>query len=73
SQRDISFIWPLTALSFVMTTLAAVFYLREHVSGTRWAGVALIMLGAGLITWSEKVKEPKENAAVAAITAQEAP
>lgn len=57
SQREISFVWPLTSLSFVMTTLAAVFYLREHVSGTRWAGVALIMMGAALITWSEKRKE----------------
>jgi drug/metabolite transporter (DMT)-like permease len=71
SQREISFVWPLTSLSFVMTTLAAVFYLREHVSAARWAGVALIMLGAGLITWSEKVKEPKENAPVATATAQE--
>ena len=63
SQRDVSFIWPLTALSFVMTTLAAVFYLKEPVSGMRWAGVALIMMGAGLITWSEKIKEPRQQAA----------
>lgn len=57
SQKDISFVWPLTSLSFVMTTLAAVFYLKENVTAARWAGVALIMLGAGLITWSEKSKE----------------
>src|SRR5687767_3501709 len=65
SQREISFVWPLTSLSFVMTTLAAVFYLKEHVAPARWIGVALIMLGAGLITWSEKVKEPKQQAAAA--------
>ena len=59
SQKEISFVWPLTSLSFVMTTLAAVFYLHEHVSGTRWAGVALIMIGAALITWSEKQKEQR--------------
>jgi drug/metabolite transporter (DMT)-like permease len=64
-HRDISFVWPLTAVSFVMTTLAAIFILKEQVSGLRWAGVILIMLGAGFITWSEKVKEIKaENAAV---------
>ncbi len=63
SQREISFVWPLTSLSFVMTTLAAVFYLKEHVSSARWIGVAFIMLGAGFITWSEKVKEPREKAA----------
>jgi drug/metabolite transporter (DMT)-like permease len=57
SQRQLSFVWPLTSLSFVMTTLAAVFYLREHVSATRWTGVALIMLGAAFITWSEAKKK----------------
>lgn len=62
SQREISFVWPLTSLSFVMTTLAAVFYLNEHVSAARWLGVAFIMMGAGFITWSEKVKEPREKA-----------
>jgi len=56
-QRDVSFIWPLTALTFITTTLAAKFMLHEHVSGARWAGVALIMLGAALITWSEKHKD----------------
>jgi drug/metabolite transporter (DMT)-like permease len=64
SQKEISFVWPLTSLSFVMTTLAAVFYLHEHVSGTRWAGVALIMIGAALITWSEKQKEARRAVAV---------
>jgi drug/metabolite transporter (DMT)-like permease len=64
SQKEISFVWPLTSLSFVMTTLAAVFYLHEHVSGTRWAGVALIMIGAALITWSEKQKESSRAAQV---------
>lgn len=53
-QRDISFVWPLTSLSFVMTTFASIFILKEHVSAARWAGVGLIMLGAAFITWSEK-------------------
>jgi drug/metabolite transporter (DMT)-like permease len=66
SQREISFVWPLTSLSFVMTTLAAVFYLKEHVSGARWIGVALIMMGAGFITWSEKVKDAREKPAAPA-------
>ena len=57
SQKDISFVWPLTSLSFVMTTLAAILILKEQVSGMRWTGVALIMIGAAFITWSEKAKE----------------
>lgn len=57
SQRDVSLIWPLTSLGFVITAVAARFFLNEQVSGVRWAGVLLIVLGAGLVTWSEKLKE----------------
>ncbi|HTJ00862.1 MAG TPA: EamA family transporter [Dongiaceae bacterium] len=58
-QRDVSFIWPLTAMSFVMTTLAAQFILGERVNAFRWGGVVLIVLGAALITYGEHNK-PKE-------------
>ncbi|MEK7674304.1 MAG: EamA family transporter [Verrucomicrobiota bacterium] len=58
SKSDVSVIWPLTALGFVLTTLAARFILHEDVSMIRWAGVILIMAGAALITWSDKGKEP---------------
>jgi hypothetical protein len=58
SKADVSFVWPLTSLSFVVTTIAAKIYLHEHVSALRWSGVCLIMLGAGLITWTEKHKTP---------------
>jgi drug/metabolite transporter (DMT)-like permease len=64
SKDDISFLWPLTALSFVFATLAAMAFLHERVSAVRWAGVVLIMLGAALITYSEQTKE-KAPAAVA--------
>jgi drug/metabolite transporter (DMT)-like permease len=56
-QRDVSFIWPLTAISFIMTTLAAQFLLHERVDAVRWSGVALIMLGAAFISYSEHQKE----------------
>jgi drug/metabolite transporter (DMT)-like permease len=59
SQGTVSFIWPLTSLGFVLTTIAAKFYLHEEVSLLRWSGVLLIVLGAGLITYSEKVLEAK--------------
>lgn len=67
SRADVSFIWPLTALSFVATTLAAKFWLHEQVSGLRWCGVALILLGAALITWSEKAKRPQARPVEAAL------
>src|SRR4051794_11423580 len=64
SKSDISFLWPLTALSFVFATLAAMWFLHERVSPLRWAGVVLIMLGAALISYSEhkKEKEPGVSA-----------
>ncbi len=57
AKSDISFLWPLTALSFVFATLAAMWFLHEHVGVLRWAGVLLIMIGAALITYSEQGKE----------------
>jgi drug/metabolite transporter (DMT)-like permease len=57
SKADVSFVWPLTSLGFVITTLAARVYLHETVSASRWAGVLMIVLGAGLVSWSENQKE----------------
>jgi drug/metabolite transporter (DMT)-like permease len=71
SKSDISFLWPLTALSFVFATLAAKWFLGEQVSPVRWAGVAFIMIGAGLISYSEHAKP--NPPAVAAQTASEKP
>lgn len=56
SRGDVSFVWPLTSLGFVLTTLAARLVLHEEVSPLRWFGVALIVLGAGVITYTEKSK-----------------
>jgi drug/metabolite transporter (DMT)-like permease len=64
AESDISFLWPLTALSFVMTTLAALIFLGEQVSSVRWAGVVFIMIGTALISYSEhaKAKPPLPSA-----------
>ena len=58
SNWDVSLVWPLTSLGFVLTTLAAIFIRDEKVSALRWSGVILIMIGASLVGWSEKRKEP---------------
>lgn len=69
-QRDVSFIWPLTALSFVMTTLAAKIFLHERVDMVRWGGVVLIIAGAALISYSEHTKDKpaEKNAAPLSVT-----
>jgi uncharacterized membrane protein len=57
AKSDISFLWPLTGLSFVFATFSAMWFLHEQVSPVRWIGVALIVLGAGFISYSEHARE----------------
>jgi len=54
---DVSLIWPLTSLGFVLTTLAAKYIRHEDITALRWSGVFLIMIGASLVGWSEKDKK----------------
>ncbi len=62
SQADISFVWPVTALGFVLTALSAHFLLGEYISPLRWLGVCLIVAGAAVITYTEKVKIDSRSA-----------
>jgi drug/metabolite transporter (DMT)-like permease len=57
AKSDISFLWPLTGLSFVFATFAAIWFLDERVSAVRWIGVILIVIGAAFISYSQQVKE----------------
>jgi drug/metabolite transporter (DMT)-like permease len=63
ARSDISLLWPLTGLSFVFATFAAMWFLHEQVSAIRWVGVVCIMIGAGLITYSEHAKSKLPAAA----------
>ena len=56
AKADVSLIWPLTSIGFVLTTAAAKFIRHEDVTPLRWSGVVLIMIGAALVGWSEKQK-----------------
>ena len=57
AKSDISFLWPLTGLSFVFATLAAIIFLGESVSFVRWIGVILIVIGAAFISYSQHAKD----------------
>ena len=59
SQKDVSLIWPLTSMGFIVTTFAAKFVLNEQVSAVRWGGVLLIAIGAALTSYSEHEKNVK--------------
>ncbi len=72
SKSEISFLWPLTGLSFVFATFAAMIFLGETVSATRWVGVVLIVIGAGFISYSEKAhaKPPASQTTLDAMVKQ---
>jgi len=52
SQRDLSYVFPLTATSDIVTTVAARYMLHERVTPMRWAGVVIVSLGIALISAS---------------------
>lgn len=63
SMSEVSFLWPMTSIGFVATTLAAKFFLHEQIPSARWAGVLLITAGAALVSWTE-TKSPRDNSPI---------
>jgi drug/metabolite transporter (DMT)-like permease len=49
SWADLTYVIPATSLGYVFMALLAHFWLREPISIQRWAGIALITLGAGFV------------------------
>ena len=49
SLENVSFVVPVTALSYGFGTLGGQLFLREQVTRKRWAGVLLVCLGVGLV------------------------
>jgi drug/metabolite transporter (DMT)-like permease len=48
----LSYVFPATALVYVLATAGAQFILKEHVSARRWAGVCLVCGGMALVSMS---------------------
>ena len=49
SFADLTFVMPATALAYVMTALLSRFWLHEHLSLSRWSGIALIVSAVGFV------------------------
>jgi len=49
SLADLSFVLPVTAVGYVISTLLAHVFLNEQVSVERWMGTGLIFLGTALV------------------------
>jgi drug/metabolite transporter (DMT)-like permease len=49
SIENVSFVVPVTALSYVLGVLGGKLFLGEQVTRRRWAGVLLVCIGVGLV------------------------
>jgi len=49
SRVDLSYVLPVTSVSYVLTALMGEFLLHERVSTERWIGIGLIGLGVSLV------------------------
>lgn len=54
SQRSISFLYPLTALTYVMVALGGKFLFAENISSERWLGIGVVVLGVAMLHLSAK-------------------
>jgi ceramide glucosyltransferase len=50
SFADLSFVAPLTAVTFITNTLGARFFLKERISKERWIGTILVAIGVAIIS-----------------------
>lgn len=56
SYADLSFVVPLTAVSYITNTLGARFFLGERISKERWMGTLLVAFGVALVSISDKLE-----------------
>jgi drug/metabolite transporter (DMT)-like permease len=49
SRVDLSYVLPMTSISYVLTALMGKFLLHEPVSSQRWIGIGLVVLGVSLV------------------------
>lgn len=49
SWADLTYVLPITAASYVGSAALGAFVLREHVTTSRWAGIALIAAGIVIV------------------------
>jgi multidrug transporter EmrE-like cation transporter len=52
STLDVSFMYPMLSLGYVVTAVLAFTFLGEHVGPMRWLGITLVVVGCFLITKS---------------------
>jgi ceramide glucosyltransferase len=56
SYADLSFVLPLTSVTYVTNTLGARFFLKERVSRHRWLGTILVTGGVSIVSLSDRLE-----------------
>jgi drug/metabolite transporter (DMT)-like permease len=64
SWADLSFVLPLTAISYVFVALFAKFFLKEDVSWYRWVGTLVIIVGITLVALDSRQRSGNRNTAL---------
>jgi drug/metabolite transporter (DMT)-like permease len=54
SFQEVSFVVPVSALSYAAGALGAQAFLGERIIRNRWIGIAVVCLGVGIVWWSKK-------------------
>jgi drug/metabolite transporter (DMT)-like permease len=54
SLADLSFVLPLTATGYIVSTFLGKFFLSEQVTSGRWLGTVLIFLGTALVSFTSQ-------------------
>jgi drug/metabolite transporter (DMT)-like permease len=62
SWADLTFVLPSTAFGYVVVALLSRFWLHEHISAYRWAGILLIVCGVGFVANGPSLTEHPRRA-----------
>lgn len=54
SFQEVSFVVPVSALSYAAGAFGAKAFLGERISRNRWIGIAVVCLGVTIVWWSRK-------------------
>ncbi|HJT53869.1 MAG TPA: hypothetical protein VJ848_08475 [Candidatus Angelobacter sp.] len=52
ARKNISFLYPLTALNYVIVSVGGKLWFGETISPARWTGIAIVVLGVALLQLS---------------------
>jgi drug/metabolite transporter (DMT)-like permease len=66
SWADLSYVLPVTSIGYVLVAIVGHVFLREQISTTRWAGIALIVAGVALVSGGAPRSEPAKARAAGA-------